>query len=153
MIANDVILGKNVKIYHPDLVNFYGCKIGDNTKIGAFVEIKKDVSIGKNVKIQPFVFIPEGVIIEDNVLIGPHACFINDRYPRSTNNKGFLKKASDWKIEKTIVKKGASIGANSTILCGVTIGENAMVGAGSVVVKNVSSNTVVVGNPAREILK
>ena len=152
MITKDVILGKNVKIPHPQLVNFYGCKIGDNTKIGAFVEIKKDVVIGNNVKIQPFVFIPEAVIIEDNVFIGPHVCFVNDKYPRATVD-GKLKKNSDWKKEKTLVKKGASIGANSTILCGITIGENAMIGAGSVVVKNVLSNITVAGNPARSIKK
>ena len=151
MIKEDVKIGKGTKIFHPELVNLYGCEIGKNCKIGAFVEIRKDVKIGNNVKIQAFAFIPEGVIVEDNVLIGPHVCFINDRYPRAVNPDGSLKQPEDWKIVKTLVKKGASIGANATILCGVTIGKNAMVGAAAVVTKKVQDNVVVVGNPARTI--
>ena len=151
MIKEDVKIGKETKIFHPELVNLYGCEIGKNCKIGAFVEIRKDVKIGNNVKIQAFAFIPEGVIVEDNVLIGPHVCFINDRYPRAVNSDGSLKRPEDWKVVETLVKKGASIGANATILCGVTIGKNAMVGAGAVVTKNVADNVVVVGNPARII--
>ncbi len=149
MITKDVKLGKNVQIFQPDIVNLYGCEIGDNTKIGAFVEIRKDVKIGKNVKIQTFVFIPEGVIIEDNVFIGSHVCFTDDKYPRATNPDGTLKKPGDWKITPTIVKKGASIGANATILSSLAIGENALVGAGAVVTKDVPSDTIVVGNPAK----
>ena len=152
MITKDVKLGKNVKIYHPNLVNLYGCEIGDNCVIGAFVEIRKQVKIGKNVKIQAFAFIPEKVTIEDNVLIGPHACFINDKLPRATNSKGVLKGTSDWKAIPTLVKKGASIGANATILCGVTIGRGSLVGAGAVVTKDVPAGAVVAGNPA-QILK
>lgn len=150
MIKEDVKMGSNVKIYHPGLVNLYGCEIGDNTKIGAFVEIRKQVKVGRNCKIQAFVFIPEGVIIEDGVFIGPHACFINDRFPRATI-AGRLKEENEWVAERTIVKEGASIGANSTILCGITIGENAMVAAGSVVTTDVPPNILVSGNPARII--
>lgn len=148
MIREDVRLGKNVKIYHPELVNLYGCEIGDNTKIGAFVEIRKQVKIGKNCKIQAFAFIPEGVTVEDDVFIGPHVCFINDKFPRATV-AGRLREETDWKAEKTLVERGASIGANATILCGLTIGKNAMVAAGSVVTKDVPANAIVMGNPAR----
>lgn len=148
MIAKDVKLGKNVKIYHPELVNLYGCEIGDNCKIGAFVEIRKQVKIGKNCKIQAFAFIPEGVILEDGVFIGPHVCFINDKYPEAINPDGNLKKATDWEISPTLVKRGANIGANATILP-VMIGENAIVGAGAVVTKDVPPKAVVYGNPAR----
>jgi len=148
VIKEDVKLGKDVKIYHPELVNLYGCEIGDNTKIGAFVEIRKQVKIGKNCKIQAFVFIPEGVTVEDDVFIGPHVCFINDRFPRATVD-GRLQDETDWKLEKTHVQKGASIGANATILCGVTIGKNAMVAAGSFVTKDVAADALVAGNPAR----
>jgi acetyltransferase-like isoleucine patch superfamily enzyme len=148
LIREDVKLGKDVTIYHPELVNLYGCEIGDHTKIGAFVEIRKQVKIGKNCKIQAFAFIPEGVTVEDDVFIGPHACFINDKFPRATV-AGRLREETDWKAEKTLVRRGASIGANATILCGLTVGENAMVAAGSVVTKNVSANTLVAGNPAR----
>lgn len=151
IIAPDVKLGKNVVTY--DFVNLYGCKIGDNTKIGCFVEIRKEVSIGKNCKIQAFAFIPEGITIEDEVFIGPHVCFVNDKYPRATNKNGAMKSARDWEVERTIVKKRAGIGANSTILCGVTIGENSIVGAGSVVTKNVPKNAIVAGNPAKVIGK
>ena len=153
MIAKDVRLGKNVKIYHPNLVNLYGCEIGDNCIIGAFVEIRKQVKIGKNVKIQAFAFIPEKVTIEDNVFIGPHACFINEKQPRATTSQGVLKGSSDWKAIPTLVKKGSSIGANATILCGVTIGEGSMVGAGAVVTKDVPPGAVLVGNPAKVLKK
>lgn len=153
MISKDVKLGKNVKIYHPDLVNLYGCQIGDNTKIGSFVEIKKSARIGKNCKIEPFAFIPEGVVLEDEVFIGPHACFINDKLPRATTTKGKLKIESDWKVAKTLVKKRASVGANATIMCGITIGKNSMIGAGSVVTKDVPPDAIVVGNPAKIIGK
>lgn len=148
---NDVKLGKNVKIYN--FVNIYGCEIGDNTKIGSFVEIRENVKIGKNCKIQAFAFLPQGVVLEDEVFVGPHACFINDKIPRATV-KGKLKEiGADWKPETTIVKKGASIGANATILCGITVGENSIVGAGSVVTRDVPKNSVVVGNPAKVIGK
>ena len=151
IIAPDVKLGKNVVTY--DFVNLYGCKIGDNTRIGCFVEIRKDVSIGKNCKIQAFAFIPEGVTIEDEVFIGPHVCFVNDKYPRSTNKDGTMKSTKDWNIERTLVKKRAGIGANATILCGVTIGENSIVGAGSVVTKDIPKNSIAAGNPAKVIGK
>jgi len=153
MITKDVKLGKNVKIYHKDMVNLFGCEIGENTKIGTFVEIKKDVKIGKNCKIEPFAFIPEGVTLEDGVFIGPHVCFTNDKLPRATNTDGSLKSEDDWEISKTIVKKRAAIGANATIMCGITIGENAMIGAGSVVTKDVPKNSIAVGNPAKIIGK
>jgi len=153
MIKKDVKIGKGTKIFQPDLVNLYGCEIGDNCKIGAFVEIRKDVKIGNNVKIQAFAFIPEGVTIEDGVFIGPHVCFINDKYPRAINKDGSLKTAEDWETIKTIVKKGAAIGSNATILCGVTIGNHAMIGAGSVVTKDVPAKALVIGNPAKIIKK
>lgn len=146
-IREDVKLGKNVKIYN--FVNIYGCEIGDNTKIGSFVEIREDVKIGKNCKIQAFVFIPQGVVLEDDVFIGPHACFTNDKYPRATIEGKLKEKDEDWVAEKTIVKKGASIGANATILSGVVIGENSIIGAGSVVTKDIPSNVIAIGNPAR----
>lgn len=152
-VSKDVILGKNVTIYHPDLVNLYGCEIGDDSKIGAFVEIKSSVKIGKRVKIQAGAFIPEGVIIEDEVFIGPHTVFTNDLYPRSTNLNGSLKEGQDWEISKTIIKKRASIGANASILCGVVVGEGALVGVGSVVTKDVPAWTIVAGNPAKVIRK
>lgn len=149
MIGPNTIIGKNTIIFHPDQVNIYGCTIGANCRIGSFVEIKPEVTIGNNVKIQAFAFIPEGIIIEDDVFIGPHVCFINDRYPKATTAEGLPKQRHNWKVEKTIVKKGAAIGANATIMCGVTIGENATVGAGSVVTTDVPPNTTVVGNPAK----
>jgi UDP-2-acetamido-3-amino-2,3-dideoxy-glucuronate N-acetyltransferase len=149
IIAEDVKLGKNVKIY--GFVNLYGCQIGDNTKIGTFVEIQKNAFIGKNCKIQSHTFICEGVTIEDNVFIGHHVVFINDKYPRATNAKGELAGEDDWTVEPTVVKRGATIGSGAVILSNVTIGENALVGAGSVVTKDVPPFAVVVGNPARII--
>ena len=143
----NVKVGENVKIY--DFVNAYGCSIDDNSKIGTFVEIQKDVFIGKNCKISSHSFICEGVTIEDNVFIGHNVTFINDKKPRATNMDGSLQSADDWKLETTLIKKGASIGSSVTILCGVTIGENAMIGAGSVVTKNVPDNAVAYGNPAK----
>ena len=151
MIAADVRLRENVVIYHPDLVNLYGCEIGDGCKIGAFVEIRKQVKIGRNVKIQAFAFIPEGVTIEDGVFIGPHVCFINDKYPRAVNPDGSLMEADDWEIVPTLVKQGASIGANATIMCEITIGEYAMVGAGAVVTRDVPAYAIVAGVPARVV--
>ncbi|HMK34975.1 MAG TPA: acyltransferase [Desulfomonilaceae bacterium] len=149
MIADDVTLGKNVVIFHPDLVNIYGCEIGDGCKIGAFVEIRKEVKIGRNVKIQAFAFIPEGIILEDGVFIGPHVVFTNDRYPRALNPDGSLMKEGEWERMTTLVKQGVSIGANATILCGITIGEYAMVAAGSVVTEDVPAHKLVSGVPAR----
>ena len=153
MISKDARLGNNVKIYHKELVNLYGCEIGDNTKIGSFVEIQKNVKVGKNCKIEAFAFIPEGVTLEDEVFIGPHACFTNDKIPRATTTDGKIKMGEDWKVTKTLVKKRASIGANATIICGITIGENSIVGAGSVVTKDVPPDSIVVGNPAKVIGK
>lgn len=146
---NNVKLGENVKIF--DFTNLYGCEIGDNTKIGTFVEVQKNAKIGKNCKISTHTFICEGVTIEDNVFIGHNVSFINDKYPRSTSESGELQTEADWKVVPTLVKKGASVGTSSTILCGVTIGENAIVGAGSVVTKDVPPNTIVAGVPARLI--
>ncbi len=146
-IAPDVKLGENVKIHN--FVNLYGCEIGDNTKIGVFVEIQKNAKVGKNCKISSHTFICEGVTLEDDVFIGHSVVFINDTYPRATNGNGALQTEEDWKVEPIIVKKGASIGSNSTILSNVTIGENAIIGAGSVVTKDVPPNTIVAGNPAR----
>jgi acetyltransferase-like isoleucine patch superfamily enzyme len=146
-IAPDVELGRNVKLSR--FVNLYGCSIGDNTKIGAFVEIQKNARVGKYCKISSHTFICEGVIIEDNAFVGHNVTFINDKYPRSTNNNGGLQSEEDWKVAPTLVKKGASIGSGATILCNVTIGENAIVGAGSVITKDVPPNTIVAGNPAR----
>lgn len=148
-IAPDVKLGKDVKIFA--FVNLYGCEIGDGSKIGAFVEIQKNARIGKNVKVSSHTFICEGVTIEDNVFIGHNVSFINDKYPRSTNPDGTLQSEADWKVIPTLVKKGASIGTSATILCGVTIGENAIVGAGSVVTKDVPPNAIVAGVPAKVI--
>jgi UDP-2-acetamido-3-amino-2,3-dideoxy-glucuronate N-acetyltransferase len=150
-IASDVKLGKDVKVFA--FVNLYGCTIGDGSKIGTFVEIQKNATIGKNVKISSHTFICEGVEIEDNVFVGHNVSFINDRYPRAANADGLLQTEADWQVVKTLVKKGASIGTSSTILCGVTIGENAIIGAGSVVTKDVPANTVVAGNPARVLRK
>ena len=146
-IAPDVRLGENVSIY--SFVNLYGCSIGDNSRVGAFVEIQKNARIGKNVKVSSHTFICEGVTIEDNVFVGHNVSFINDKYPRATNDSGSPQSEADWQVVKTLVKRGASIGTSSTILCGVTIGENAIVGAGSVVTHDVPDNTIVAGNPAR----
>lgn len=150
-IAPDVKLGENVRIYN--FVNLYGCEIGDNSKIGTFVEIQKGAKIGNNCKISSHTFICEGVTIEDGCFIGHNVTFINDKYPRSVNEDGELQTEEDWVCIQTFVRKGASIGSSATILCGVTIGENAIVGAGSVVTRDVPPNTVVVGNPARILRK
>ena len=146
-IAPGVKLGQNVKI--SKFINLYGCQIGDNTKIGAFVEIQKNSGVGNNCKISSHTFICEGVTIEDNVFIGHGVTFINDSYPRATNDDGALQTETDWKVEPTIVRKGASIGSGSTILSKVTIGENAIIGAGSVVTKDVPANCIAYGNPAK----
>jgi len=146
-IAPDVKLGENVKL--SKFINLYGCEIGDWTKLGAFVEIQKNARIGKNCKISSHTFICEGVTIEDDVFIGHSVTFINDSYPRATTGAGQLQTEADWTVETTVVKKGASIGSGATILSKVTIGENAIVGAGSMVTKDVPANTVVAGNPAR----
>jgi acetyltransferase-like isoleucine patch superfamily enzyme len=148
---NNVKVGEDVKIYH--FVNAYGCSIDDGSKVGTFVEIQKGSSIGKNCKISSHTFICEGVHIEDNVFIGHNVTFINDRFPRATNADGSLQTEADWHVEETRVKKGASIGSSVTVLCGITIGENAIVGAGSVVTKDVAPNTIVAGNPAKVLKK
>jgi len=146
-IAPDVHLGENVKL--SKFVNLYGCRIGDNSKIGAFVEIQKNASVGRNCKISSHSFICEGVTIEDDVFIGHGVMFINDSYPRATTDSGALQTEADWKVERTVVSKGSSIGSGATILANITIGENAMIGAGSVVTRNVPANAVMAGNPAR----
>lgn len=146
-IAPDVKLGKDVKIYA--FVNLYGCEIGDESKIGTFVEIQRGARIGRRVKVSSHTFICEGVTIEDEVFVGHNVSFINDRYPRATTGDGAMQTGQDWQLETTLVKRRASIGTSSTILCGVTIGENAIVGAGSVVTHDVPDNAVVAGNPAR----
>jgi acetyltransferase-like isoleucine patch superfamily enzyme len=146
-VAPDVKLGKNVKL--AKFINLYGCQIGDNTKIGAFVEIQKNATVGNNCKISSHTFICEGVKIEDNVFIGHGVTFINDLYPSATTDDGSLQTEKDWIVEPTIVKKGASIGSGSTILCKIAIGENAIIGAGSVVTKDVPANAIVCGNPAK----
>lgn len=146
---NNVRVGKDVRIFN--FVNAYGCSIDDGTKVGAFVEIQKGVSIGKNCKISSHSFLCEGVVIEDNVFIGHNVTFINDRFPRATNADGSMQTEADWHAEPTCVKQGASIGSSVTILCGVTIGEHAIVGAGSVVLKDVPAHTIVAGNPAKVI--
>ncbi len=146
-IASDVKLGKNVKL--SKFINLYGCTVGDDTKIGAFVEIQKNATVGSNCKVSSHTFICEGVTIDDDVFIGHSVTFINDSYPRATTGNGQLQTEADWKVECTIVKKGASIGSGSTILSNVVIGEKAIVGAGSVVTKDVPANAIVAGNPAK----
>ena len=150
-IADDVKLGKNVRL--SKFINLYGCSIGDNTKIGAFVEIQKNAAVGKNCKISSHTFICEGVTIGDNVFVGHGVTFTNDSYPRATNTHGALQTDSDWKVEPTIVKKGASIGSGVTVLSNVTIGENAIIGAGSVITKDVPPDAIAAGNPAKVIRK
>lgn len=146
-ISSDVKLGADVKL--SKFINLYGCEIGDGTKIGAFVEIQKNARVGRNCKISSHTFICEGVAIEDDVFIGHGVAFINDLYPRATTSGGTLQTEDDWKVEATLVKKGASVGSGATILARVTIGENAIVGAGSVVTRDVPPNAIVAGNPAR----
>ncbi|HAK95861.1 MAG TPA: N-acetyltransferase [Planctomycetes bacterium] len=148
-IAQDVKLGKDVKVY--DFVNLYGCEIGDGSKIGTFVEIQRGARIGRNCKISSHTFICEGVTIEDDVFVGHNVTFINDLYPRATNADGSMQTDKDWECRPTLVRRGASIGSSVTLLCGVTVGENAMIGAGSVVTKDVPAGAVVAGNPARVI--
>ena len=150
-IAPDVKLGEGVKIF--DFVNLYGCEIGDNTKIGTFVEVQKGAKIGKNCKISSHTFICEGVTIEDDVFIGHNVTFINDMYPRATVEGGGLQTEADWACIPTLIKKGASIGSSTTLLAGITVGEKAIVGAGSVVTKDVPAGTIVAGNPARILRK
>ena len=146
-IAPTVKLGKDVKL--SKFINLYGCEVGDGTKIGAFVEIQKNATVGKNCKISSHTFVCEGVTIEDGVFIGHGVMFINDSYPRAVTEGGQMQTEADWKVEHTVIKKGASVGSGSTILANVTIGENALVGAGSVVTKDVPPNAIVAGNPAK----
>ena len=146
-IAPDVKLGKDVRL--SNFINLYGCEVGDETKIGAFVEIQKNARVGRRCKISSHTFVCEGVIIEDNVFVGHGVTFINDTYPRSTTAGGDLQTEKDWRVEPTLVRCGASIGSGSTILANVTVGENAIIGAGSVVTRDVPANAIVAGNPAR----
>ncbi len=150
-IADDVKLGADVKI--ADFVNLYGCTIGDSTKIGAFVEVQKNATIGANCKISSHTFVCEGVTVEDNVFVGHNVTFINDTFTRATSSDGGLQTEEDWTVEPTLIKKGASIGSGTTILCNITVGEGAIVGAGSLVTKDVSPDSIVAGNPARFIRK
>lgn len=150
-ISADVKLGENVQL--SKFINLYGCEIGDNTKVGAFVEIQRGAKIGSNCKISSHTFICAGVIIEDNVFVGHNVTFINDLYPRATTVGGALQTEADWVCGTTLIKRGASIGSSATLLCGITVGENAIVGAGSVVTKDVPPGTVVAGNPARIMKK
>src|SRR5947207_10225919 len=149
VIAPDVKLGRDVSIYN--FVNLYGCVIGDGSRIGSFVEIQKGTRVGRNCKISSHTFICEGVTIEDEVFVGHNVTFINDKYPRATSVNGSLQTEADWKVVPTVVKRGASVGSGATVLCGVTIGEQAIVGAGAVVTANVSPGTTVAGSPARAI--
>ena len=148
---NNVKLGKDVKIF--DFVNLYGCSIGDNSKVGTFVEIQKNASVGKDSKISSHTFICEGVHIEDNCFIGHNVTFINDKYPRATNGNGGLQTEDDWVCVPTKIEQGASVGSGSTLLCGITVGRNAIVGAGSIVIADVPANAIVAGNPAKLIRK
>ncbi|MCC6175836.1 MAG: N-acetyltransferase [Chloroflexi bacterium] len=153
-IAPDVKLGHNVQIYHPELVNLYGCSIGDECKIASFVEIQRGTTLGRAVKVEAFAFIPSGVTIGDGAFIGPHVCFTNDRYPAATDASGRLlggESTGDWEIVPTVVEAGASICANATIVCGVRIGAGALVGAGAVVTRDVPPGVLVVGTPARVV--
>ena len=150
-IADDVRLGRDVKIF--EFVNLYGCEIGDDSKIGTFVEIQRGAKIGRRVKVSSHTFICEGVELEDHVFVGHGVTFTNDLYPRAVNPRGELQTDRDWKVVPTIVRRGASIGSGSTILCGIEIGEDAIVGAGSVVTRDVPAGTIVVGNPARVVRK
>ena len=151
MIAPDVSLGRGVTIPHPELVNLYGCTVGDGCKIASFVEIQRGVVLGRNVKVEAFAFIPTGVTIEDDAFIGPHVCFTNDRNPRSVGASGEVLSSGEWVVTPTRVKRGAAIGANATIVCGVTIGEGALVGAGATVTRDVPPHMLVVGNPGRVV--
>jgi len=149
VIAPDVKLGRDVKIHH--FVNLYGCEIGDGSSIGSFVEIQKGARVGRNCKVSSHSFICEGVEIEDEVFIGHGVMFINDKYPRATTAAGELQTGADWEVVRTIVKRGASIGSNATIMCGISIGERAIVGAGAVVTRDVPAETTVAGNPAKAL--
>ncbi len=149
LIAPDVTLGKNVQIF--GFVNLYGCSIGDDSKIGTFVEIQKGASVGERCKISSHSFLCEGVTIEDEVFVGHGVMFINDRFPKATSESGTLQSEDDWSVIPTVVKRGASIGSNATLLCGITIGEGALIGAGSVVTRDVAPGATVTGNPARQM--
>lgn len=151
MISKDVVIGRNVVVYQPDLVNLYGCSIGDGTRIGAFVEIQKGAEIGSNCKISSHSFICTGVTIENRVFVGHGVMFINDIYPKAANDDGSLQTEADWKVVETRIKEGASLGSNCTILAGITVGEAALVGAGAVVTKDVPDHAIVAGVPARVI--
>jgi acetyltransferase-like isoleucine patch superfamily enzyme len=146
-VTDDVRLGANVRL--SKFINLYGCQIGDDTKIGAFVEIQKNTTVGRRCKISSHTFICEGVVIEDNVFIGHGVMFTNDAYPRATTPDGDLQTEADWKVQPTVIRRGASIGSGATILCNLSVGENAIVGAGSVVTRDVPPNVIVAGNPAR----
>ena len=150
-IAPNVILGKDVVLN--DFINLYGCEIGDNTKIGPFVEVQKNATIGARCKISSHTFICEGVIIEDEVFVGHGVMFINDKYPKAATNTGTLQTEEDWEVVPTVIKKRASIGSNATLLCGITVGSGSIIGAGSVVINDVPDNVIVAGNPAKIIRK
>jgi len=151
MIAKDVQLGPNVVIHHPEQVNLYGCRIGESSKIASFVEIQRGAVLGRSVKVEAFAFIPSGVTIEDEVFIGPHVCFTNDLYPAAAGEDGQPLGPDDWEVVPTLVRRGASIGANATIVCGLTIGERALVAAGSTVTRDVPPGVLVMGTPARVV--
>ena len=151
MAVADVQLGRDVKIFHPELVNLYGCRIGDDTKVGTFVEIQKNSRIGARCKISSHTFVCEGVVIDDEVFVGHGVMFINDRYPQAATSDGSMQTEADWSVEPTRVKRRASIGSNATILCGVCVGEGALVGAGAVVTRDVPDYAIVAGVPARVV--